>query len=167
MTKEIGSLLDILPKPNTPEWSAMPVFVRVEVEQLRRGERPMSRAAVSEAEIVPRRIDLLANEIRNIGEQITDSRIRQQKFDERITAMLGDIREGMKQMGARLDGHDDQLDATRKRFEAVDKRFEQHGSKLLTHETHITGVFKRLDVLETARATKPRKRKTRKKAKRP
>jgi hypothetical protein len=158
-TKKIGSLLDLLPRENSNEWLALPPFVREEVSQLRKGHRPMTRAQLSESDALPKRVAHLDGEIRNISEQLADIRQAQRDFDEKAMPILQDLRSALSAHAARIDDHDKRLDGQEKRFAIHAEKLLRHETKHTEHDQHITGVFKRLVVLETtvAIAAAPKK----------
>ena len=161
LTTKVGSLLDILPKPRTPEWDALPPFVRKEVEQLRRGWRPLSKSELSDHAMLPRRVDYLATEIVNLREQTADIHKGQSELGATLIPLVEAVLEQVHEIGKRLTAVEADRDKHAVRLDVHAAKLATHDARHVEHIDQITGVFKRLVILETTVIKKPIKRRKR------
>jgi len=151
VSPKIGSLLDLLPRLNTPAFRALPTHVQAEVKLLRKGYRPIAPGELDDVARLPKVIEDLAIEQRIVASTVADVHKAQSDLGGKLLPLIEAI-------DKRLDEHQSQLSHHEKRLDAHDIQLGTHARKHVDVVTEITGIHQRLVVVET-HVTKRKRRK--------
>lgn len=155
-----GSLNDILPKPGTPEYRSLPEFIRREVDQLRKGWRPLSPGDISEHAMASKRVDLLSSEIKNLAAKLEDVHAGQSALGDKLIPLVQSVLEQVTAISNHVAAHDAELAEHKAAIARSDARHDGHDAKFAEHD-HRLATVEALLMKKPAKRNKrpPRRRK--------
>jgi hypothetical protein len=145
--KPPGSLLDLLPRPRTEAWDALPQWLQAEVDVIRRagGYKPVTPGDLESFHKIVRDLAqeqrVLASEIREALQRAATSNANTAKAVATLEKEQAANRLWVTDHEKRLDAHDVVIGHHAKKHVEHDKKHEQH-------EQHITGLHSKIVVLE-------------------
>jgi hypothetical protein len=153
-----GSLLDLLPKRGDVEYNALPKFVRDEIDIIHKGGRPVVPGDLQEIVAllvgIPERIAALAAEHQSLAAEIRVALKNQITATSNLVKAVAEIQKEQAASRLWLIDHEKRLDAHDVQFGVHASKHVEHDKKHTALDAHVTGIHKRLVVVEEQIVTK-------------
>jgi len=136
-----GSMNDLLPHPGTREFGKLPGWLQTQVRNILNGALPVPPGVLAEHELLPKRVDMLGEEIRTLHAKVNDIHTGQSELGDKLIPLVQSILERVDSLVGRVVA----VEVDRDKHAA---RLDGHDAK--HHETAaaITGLHARLEVVE-------------------
>lgn len=118
---KIGALSDLFPRKNSPEYMRLPPFVRDDIDLLRKGFRPMSPGALAEHNMIPKRMELLGQEVHALGAKVDDVHAGQSELGEKLIPLVQSVLDELRALGARVTSLEARLNDHAARLDKLER----------------------------------------------